>query len=159
MNEAETELLAAVARVVQVFDALGVDYFVGGSVASSLFGEPRHTMDADLVARLLLQHCSPFVGQLSGEFYLDLGSMTSAVQNQRSFNLIHLKTMMKVDVFVGWRSAFGQSQLRVARKSPWDKPRQSTCSSRHQKMSCWPNLTGTARVEKFRTDSGVICLG
>ena len=51
MSEADTELLAAVARVVAAFEALEVDYFVGGSVASSVFGEPRQTVDADLVAR------------------------------------------------------------------------------------------------------------
>ena len=33
MNEAETELLAAVAGVVRAFEKLGVDYLVGGSVA------------------------------------------------------------------------------------------------------------------------------
>ncbi len=51
MNEGGTELLAAIVRVVRTFEALGVDYLVGGSVASSLFGEPRLTVDADLVAR------------------------------------------------------------------------------------------------------------
>ena len=35
MNEGETELLAAIARVVATFDKLGVDYLIGGSVASS----------------------------------------------------------------------------------------------------------------------------
>ena len=47
MNEGETELLAAVLRVVEAFDALGLDYLVGGSIASSVFGEPRQTVDAD----------------------------------------------------------------------------------------------------------------
>ena len=61
MNEGETELLAAVARIVAAFDALDVDYLVGGSVASSLFGEPRQTLDADLVARLLGRHAEPLV--------------------------------------------------------------------------------------------------
>ena len=51
MSEADTELLAAIARVVAAFEALDVDYLVGGSVASSLFGEPRQTVNADLVAR------------------------------------------------------------------------------------------------------------
>ena len=35
MNEGETELLAAVARIVGVFDELGVDYLVGGSATVS----------------------------------------------------------------------------------------------------------------------------
>jgi len=48
MNEGGTESLAAIVRVVRAFDALGVDYLLGGSVASSLFGEPRLTVDADV---------------------------------------------------------------------------------------------------------------
>ena len=111
MNEGETELLAAVARVVRVFDELGVDYLVGGSIASSVFGEPRQTVDADLVARLLACHVEPLVARLSGEFYVDLASITAAIQDQGCFNLIHLDTMTKVDVFIHWRTAFGQSQF------------------------------------------------
>ena len=34
MNEGQTELLMAVARVVAAFDELDVEYFVGGSIAS-----------------------------------------------------------------------------------------------------------------------------
>lgn len=116
MNEADTELLVAVARVVAAFDALGVDYLVGGSVASSVFGEPRQTVDADLVARLLGRHAEPLVAQLSGEFYADPAAIVAAIQNQGCFNLIHLSTMTKVDVFVRWRDAFGQSQFARRQK-------------------------------------------
>jgi len=116
MSEADTELLAAVARVVAAFETLGVDYLVGGSVASSIFGEPRQTVDADLVARLLGRHAEPLVARLSGEFYADLPTIVAAVRDQGSFNLIHLETMTKVDVFVRWRDAFGQSQFARRQK-------------------------------------------
>jgi len=116
MNEGETELLAAVARIVAAFDALDVDYLVGGSVASSLFGEPRQTLDADLVARLLGRHAEPLVAQVSGEFYADLSAIVAAIQNQGRFNLIHLETVTKVDVFVRWRDPFGQSQFARRQK-------------------------------------------
>jgi hypothetical protein len=118
MNEGDTELLEAVARVVVAFESLGVDYLIGGSVASSVFGEPRQTMDADLLARLLGRHAEPLVKQLAGEFYADLPAIMTAIRNQGSFNLIHLESMSKVDVFVSWRSPFGQSQLsRRAKKT------------------------------------------
>lgn len=118
MNEADTELLAAVARVVTAFDALGVEYLVGGSVASSVFGEPRQTVDADLVARLLGRHAEPLVARLTADFYADLPAINAAIQAQGCFNLIHLETMTKVDVFVRWRDPFGQSQfVRRQKKS------------------------------------------
>lgn len=118
MREADTELLAAVGRVVAAFEELGVDYLVGGSVASSLFGEPRQTVDADLVARLFSRHAELLVTRLAGDFYADLPTIVTAIQTQGSFNLIHLASMTKVDVFVRWRDPFGQSQFaRRQRKS------------------------------------------
>ena len=122
MNEHETELLAAIGYVVAAFDLLGVEYAIGGSVASSVFGEPRQTIDADVVARLLARHAEPLVERLSGKFYADLPSILSAIEDQGCINLIHLETMAKVDVFVRWRDPFGQSQLaRRQRKSVGDQ--------------------------------------
>src|SRR5437870_7372542 len=106
MKEGNTGLLFAVRQVVSAFDSLGVEYLVGGSIASSVFGEPRLTVDADLLARLFGRHAQPLVAKLSGDFYADLHSILTAIQSQSSFNLIHLETMTKVDVFVRWRDPF-----------------------------------------------------
>jgi hypothetical protein len=116
MTEGETELLLAVRRVVAVLDEIEVDYFVGGSIASSVFGEPRQTLDADLVARLLGRHAKPLVERLCKEFYVDLPAIEAAIQRQGSFNLIHLETVTKVDMFVRWRDPFGQSQFARRQK-------------------------------------------
>jgi hypothetical protein len=149
MNEGETELLAAVARVVTVFEALDLDYFVGGSVASSLFGEPRQTLDADLVARLLGRHAEPLVEQLAGEFYIDLQAILGAIQTQGCFNLIHLETMAKVDIFVRWRDAFAQSQL--ARR----KKKSIGVIAPLELFFASPEDTVLAKLEWFRKGGGV----
>lgn len=39
-------------RVVAVLDDLGIPYVLGGSLASSLVGEPRATADVDLAIRI-----------------------------------------------------------------------------------------------------------
>jgi hypothetical protein len=116
MNEAESELLGALARVVAALESLDVEYLVGVSVASSLFGEPRLNVDADVLARLVVRHAEPLVAQLANEFYADLTAILTAIRTQGSFNLIHLRTMTKVDVFVSWRSPFAQSQLARRQK-------------------------------------------
>ena len=102
------------------FEVLGVDYLVGGSIASSVFGEPRQTVDADLVAHLQPGNAGPLVEQLSGEFYADLAAILAAIQTQGSFNLIHLETMTKVDVFVRWRDPFARGRM--------------SCHQRHETM-------------------------
>ena len=111
MNQHDLELFAAMRPVVAALEQLEVDYFVGGSVASGVFGEPRQTLDADLVTALLARHVPLLVEKLRNEFYIDEPSILRAIQNQSSFNLIHLATMVKVDVYVSWRSEWAQSQF------------------------------------------------
>jgi len=123
MSEAESELLEAVSLVAGALESINVDYFIGGSVASSVFGEPRQTLDVDLVARLLGTHAEPLVERLGVAFHADLAAIQTAVQSQGSFNLIHLNSMTKVDVFVHWRHPFVQSQFnRRQKKSVGETP-------------------------------------
>ncbi len=44
------DILAAITPIVEALEELGVPYHIGGSVASSLYGLPRMTIDVDLVA-------------------------------------------------------------------------------------------------------------
>jgi hypothetical protein len=94
------ELFAALWPVVEVLDRLSVRYYVGGSAASSIHGVPRASVDVDVTAELSLPHVPAFVEALSTDYYLDEGRVRDAVTRRRSFNAIHLATMLKVDVFV-----------------------------------------------------------
>jgi hypothetical protein len=86
--------------VTAVFERLGVAYLVGGSLASSLHGIPRATQDVDLVADLRSEHVSPFVDALQDTFYVDDAMIRNAIHRRASFNVIHLATMFKIDVFL-----------------------------------------------------------
>ena len=149
MNDAETELLAAVARVVAVFERLGIDYFVGGSVASSVFGEPRQTLDADLIAKLLARNVQALLEGLGSDFYGDSGSMLQAIERQSCFNLIHLATMTKVDVFVSWRSPFAQSQFSRRRRKVIGE------SSPVELFFASPEDTIIAKLDWYRLGGGI----
>jgi hypothetical protein len=94
------EPIAVTLRVVRAFDRLGIRYLIGGSLASSLHGIPRNTNDADIVAELPGARVGELAADLSEEFYADESMMADAVRRAASFNLIHLATMFKVDVFV-----------------------------------------------------------
>lgn len=92
--------LLVVAKVAAALDRLGVRYVVGGSLASSLFGVPRSTQDVDVVAELREEHVAAFAEALASEFYVDAEMILDAVRRRSSFNVIHLATMFKADVFV-----------------------------------------------------------
>jgi hypothetical protein len=110
-----SDLLTALAPVVNALEALGVSYFVGGSVATSAYGVPRTSIDVDVVADLESQHVTPFVSRLENTYYVDAGRVRAAVEARRSFNLIHLATMFKVDVFASKRRSFDREALSRAR--------------------------------------------
>ena len=103
--------LAIASLVARALEDLGVPYFVGGSLASTLHGEPRFTRDADLVADLQAHHAEPLSRALAGVFYVDAESIRSAVARRSSFNVIHLATAFKVDVFVSKKRPFDASQF------------------------------------------------
>lgn len=86
--------------VTSVLEELGVRYVVGGSLASMVHGEARSTRDVDLVADLRLGHVERFLVGLGKGFYADRDSIREAVEQHRHFNVIHLPSMYKVDVFV-----------------------------------------------------------
>jgi len=105
----------ALGPVVAALDAIEVAYSVVGSLASSIHGTPRSTLDVDLVADLRPEHVAPLAKALASRYYLDEGRMQDAVARRRSFNLIHLDSMFKVDIFVSKSRPFDQSTLARAR--------------------------------------------
>lgn len=101
-----SDVLAALSPITRTLKWLRVRYYVGGSLASSVRGLPRTSIDVDLAAELRLEHVAPLVDALRGEFYISEPRVKDAVDARRSFNVIHLATMMKVDVFVSRQRPF-----------------------------------------------------
>jgi hypothetical protein len=122
-----SEVVAALTPVVEALTSLGIAYRVGGSVASSALGVPRSTLDADLVCEMSERDVEGFVGRLEADYYVDAEMIRDAVRRRSSFNVIHLATMMKVDVFVKKgdafsRESFGRLVQRPLEEDPAAKP-------------------------------------
>jgi hypothetical protein len=105
------EPVAVTLQVVDALDALDIPYFIGGSLASSVHGIIRTTMDVDLIADLRMEHVEPLVQMLRDTFFIDGEMIRDAIRRRRSFNVIHLETMFKVDIFVRKRRPFDQAQF------------------------------------------------
>lgn len=83
-----------------LLDGLGIDYVIGGSVASSLVGEPRATVDLDIAVMMTAADMQPLLEALGDGYYVSEAAVRDAVRRRGSCNVIHLATMQKVDVFV-----------------------------------------------------------
>ncbi|MBC8330932.1 MAG: hypothetical protein H8E28_03020 [Anaerolineae bacterium] len=98
-------------HVTQTLERLGIRYAVGGSLASSLHGVMRSTLDVDIVADMRHEHIAPLVAALSPEFYAADEMIKDAIEHHSSFNLIHYETAFKVDIFIRKERPFDQMQL------------------------------------------------
>ena len=112
----QNEPIEVTLKVTDVFEKLGVPYFIAGSLASTLYGMVRTTQDSDIVAEMRLEHLPMFVSALQDEFYIDEEMFAESIQRNSSFNIIHRETMFKVDVFIPLPRPFLQAQLDRAER-------------------------------------------
>lgn len=136
-----SDLAAALVPVLEALTRLGVRHCVAGSIASSAHGIPRASIDADVVAELLPAHARPLVEDLRSAYYVPEQRAIDAIGERGSFNVIHLETMIKIDVFVARNAADRQSLDRAQRVS---------LSSGEQVPVCSPEDTILAKLDWFR---------
>jgi len=155
------EPIAVTLLVIDALDALGVPYLIGGSLASAVHGVLRSTLDTDLVADLRLEHAEPLARALGGTFYVEAESIREAVLHQRSFNVIHLETMFKVDVFVVKKRPFHHSQMerRMAQVIATDPDRTAYVATAEDTILAkleWYRMSGDVSEQQWRDVLGVM---
>ena len=110
-----SEPLYVALQMAEIFENLDISYLVGGSIASSIYGEPRATQDIDMVAELKSHHIQALIASTKDAFYIEEEDVIHAVSQHSSFNVIHLETMIKVDIFVLGSEAIDLEEMRRRR--------------------------------------------
>ena len=155
------EPAAVTLLVTETLEALGVPYLIGGSLASTIHGLVRTTQDTDLVADLRPEHVTPFVQRLGQDFYSDAEVIHEAIRRQSSFNLIHLKSMFKVDIFIIKQRPFDRSQFeRRERQVVGDEPEHSAYVATAEDTILtkleWYRLGGEVSERQWRDVLGIL---
>lgn len=101
----------ALSALLAALDRLEIPYMVGGSVASSIHGMARPTMDVDVIAGVTSESVGEFLALLRSDFYSDEGTAREAIARGRAFNLIHFKSSYKFDIFPLRRDAYKQVEF------------------------------------------------
>ena len=109
---ADYDPIAIALTVGRHLEAQGITYTVGGSIASSFAGEPRSTLDIDIVAALTEPQISALVTALANDFYVSDAALRRAVRDKSCANLIHQGSQVKVDLFVAGGTPLDDQQLR-----------------------------------------------
>jgi hypothetical protein len=106
---------------VRAFDRLGVSSYLAGSIASSLHGMQQLAQDVDLVVDLPRHRLPSLLALLGQHYVLDEEEARRAVRERASFPVIHLDTLMKVDVVLPRPSAFETAMRRLVAPATLDE--------------------------------------
>lgn len=121
--EQPTEMQTVVREVTRAFKAAGIDYALGGSLASSIHGINRNTADADISVEPFPGKEAQVVASFGPDYYVSLDAVRNAVRSRSTFNVINTVAGFKVDVFVRRDRPFDVSVMR--RRIPIVWPHES----------------------------------
>lgn len=95
---------------------LEIPYIVTGSMATIAYGEPRFTIDIDVVVDLPASKIDAILEAFPDpEFYVSRPAVEEAVRRRRQFNIIHPASGLKVDVIVASNSEFDRGRMSRGR--------------------------------------------
>lgn len=117
------DILTALDPVVAAFDKLSIPYFIGGSIASSIHGMARATMDIDIVADIREYQVDRLKDELENAYYIDAETIVEAIGRGSCFNLIHYATAYKIDVFIFRDEPHQRSALERRIRDKFDEER------------------------------------
>lgn len=98
-------------RLTEYLEGINLEYFLGGSIASTTYGEPRFTQDVNIIVRLPAQEVDALVQEFQSDFYVNGPALYEAVKRKSSANLIHLETNFKIDLIVSRERPFEKSRF------------------------------------------------
>ena len=156
------DLISAIEPIIKAFEHLGILYYIGGSIASSAYGIARATLDVDMVSDLKLNHVHSMVEMLQLDYYIDEEMISNAIKKGSSFNVIHLETMIKVDIFLKKNRPYSEEEFKRKRKETLDEEKGSaefylaSCEDVILNKLEWFHLGGDISERQWNDVLGVI---
>lgn len=117
------------AYVIDVLEGLNIKYMITGSVASMIYGEPRMTLDMDIVVQMLPDIVEKFCSRFNSDFYVDMDMVQEAIQERGYFNIIHVPSGSKVDFYQVKLDSFNQEAFKRRHREALDEIRLAAFSS------------------------------
>lgn len=117
-------LFDALTPIVAALELLGVTYYLGGAFASAFYGILSTAIDAapaetlQFVANLQPEHIQSFSALLANSYYINTNAVRDAIQQKGLFNLIHLETILPINISIPKARQFDQEELRRVQLQP-----------------------------------------
>lgn len=147
-------------EMARAFEDVGVAYVMGGSLASTVHGEPRTTADVDFAIQLEAARIDDLLARMQPEFFVQASTVRAAVDHHDSFNAIHTASMIKVDVYVRPRDGIYASEIARAERVVLDADGGSVLIASAedtllQKLR-WYRLGGEVSDRQWRDVLGIV---
>ena len=111
MSDRPQDVVDIALRVAEALEKVGASYFVGGSLASSIDGEPRATNDIDFVIDMAVGKVSELCRLLGADFEVDGDMLRDAILNGRSASVFYLPLVLKIDFFGHPHGPYDESEF------------------------------------------------
>jgi hypothetical protein len=120
------ELRAFFTYVIEVLESLGIPYMVVGGFAAILYGQPRLTIDVDIVVDIKSKHIEQFVAAFPiPDYYVSEEGIRDSLDRRYPFNVIEPTTGAKVDLVPLPRDRFTRAAFERRRRLAYDETGRS----------------------------------
>jgi hypothetical protein len=116
LTSLDLDALGIAVLVGEAIERIGGTYFVGGSLASSLHGDPRATNDIDFVISIPAGSELALRDSLGSDFELDTDALRDALRRSSSMNGFYLPLLTKIALFGLGPSPY--DQMEFSRRRP-----------------------------------------
>lgn len=123
-------------EVTSLLEDAEIDFRIGGSLASSLWGQERTTRDADIAAFISEPQLEKLEGLVKWPYIMDARDMRAGIIAAAEFSsgqILHAETLDKIDLFILAEDDYNRVQLQnrrfvevtVGRSLPFSSPEDS----------------------------------
>ena len=111
-----TPELQALSDVCTRLEGAGIPYMLTGSLAMSYYARPRMTRDIDLVIALEAAQVARLTGVLGADYHADADAIAAALRDARPWNIIHLPSLVKIDLIPRKDTPYRRTEFKRRRK-------------------------------------------
>jgi hypothetical protein len=160
------DAIRVIRKFVTAMDELGIPYYIGGSIASIVYGKARTTRDVDFVLTVREEDAQRLVHRLGPEFHIDLVAVERSISTGDCFNALELEAIFQADVFTPHRSPWIDEQFARRQKHQLGSVGAYLCSPEDVILNKlewfrlgnevsrlqWEDAVGVLTVQKNRLD-------
>ncbi len=88
-----------------------IPYMLTGSMAMNYYAQPRMTRDIDIVVALDGADAGKLIASFEPDYFVPQEALKAALREQGMFNLLHLESVVKVDLIVRKQAPYRQTEF------------------------------------------------